>query len=85
MDPVEEAEIEAFKKALLEAAMRPVPALEGAEAARPAPIVPARASSASAAENNERARQAARKGGTPAPTPDTTFGGLSATQYGDLN
>ncbi len=85
VDPVEEAEIEAFKKALLEAAMRPVPALEGAEAARPAPIVPARASSASAAENNERARQAARKGGTPAPTPDTTFGGLSATQYGDLN
>lgn len=85
VDPVEEAEIEAFKKTLLEAAMRPVPALEGGEALRPAPIVPARSSSATAAQNNESARQAARKGGAPAPTSDTNFGGLSATQYGDLN
>ena len=87
IDPIEEAEIEAFKKALLDAAACPVPALQGhvqpAHAAtRPAPSVPARASDA---QNVESARRAARQGGVPAPTPDTNFGGLSTTQYGDLN
>lgn len=90
IDPIEEAEIEAFKKALLDAAVRPVPELEGGApvvpsapaATRPAPIVPARAS---AAQHVESARRAARQGGVPVPTPDTNFGGLSNTQYGDLN
>lgn len=87
IDPIEEAEIEAFKKALIDAATRPVPVLEGDRppapaATRPAPIVPVRAS---AAQQVEAARQAARQGGVPAPTPDTNFGGLSTTQYGDLN
>lgn len=92
IDPVEEAEIEAFKKALMEAAMSPVPTLDGATAplvapatpvapTRAAPIVPPRTSS----NATQQARDAARRGGTPAPTPDTNFGGLSATQYGDLN
>ena len=87
IDPIEEAEIEAFKKALIDAATRPSPVLEGDRqpapaATRPAPIVPVRAS---AAQHVEAARQAARQGGVPAPTPDTNFGGLSTTQYGDLN
>ena len=89
IDPVEEAEIEAFKKALMEAAMNPVPTLEGAAplvapkpaAARAAPIVPPRP----APNANQQARDAARRGGSPAPTAETNFGGLSATQYGDLN
>ena len=89
IDPVEEAEIEAFKRALLDAAARPVPALDGGAVAqppasvppRPAPIVPSR----SAAKNTQTARDAARQGGVPAPTSDTNFGGLSSTQYGDLN
>ena len=89
MDPVEEAEIAAFKKALLEAAARPVPSLEGDAAAkaaarvapRPAAIVPPR----DAAQNAQLARDAARQGGVPAPTPETNFGGLSNTQYGDLH
>ncbi|MEG1280572.1 MAG: hypothetical protein RSD57_08985 [Comamonas sp.] len=90
IDPVEEAEIEAFKKALMESAMSPVPALDNfppvaAAAPKPithaAPIVPARTSP----NHIQQARDAARQGGTPAPTPDTNFGGLSATQYGDLN
>ncbi|GAB2809672.1 hypothetical protein GCM10027276_08020 [Comamonas piscis] len=91
MDPVDEAEIAAFKKALLEAAMNPVPALDGATAShrsatstapRPAPIVPP---ARSAAQQAEMAREAARRGGAPAPTADTSFGGLSNTQYGDLH
>ncbi|WP_395027073.1 hypothetical protein [Comamonas odontotermitis] len=87
IDPIEEVEIEAFKKALIDAATRPVPALNGDRqpapaATRPAPIVPVRTS---AAQHVEAARQAARQGGVPAPTPDTNFGGLSTTQYGDLN
>lgn len=93
MDPVDETEIEAFKKALLEAALHPVPALEGASAVsrsaaglapRPGPIVSA-APSRSSAQNSQIARDAARQGGAPAPTADTTFGGLSNTQYGDLH
>ena len=93
MDPVDEAEIAAFKKALLEAALHPVPALDGAAASqrgatsaapRPAPIVPA-APARSAAHHTQAARDAARQGGAPAPTADTTFGGLSNTQYGDLH
>lgn len=91
MDPVDEAEIAAFKKALLEAALNPVPALDGASAAnraatsaapRPAPIVPP---ARSAAHNAQIAREAAQRGGAPAPTADTSFGGLSNTQYGDLH
>ncbi len=77
IDPVEEAEIAAFKKALLEAAMSPAAAAPmGGEAARPpavtpraAPIVPP--------------RPAAQK--APPPSSETNFGGLSTTQYGDLN
>lgn len=93
MDPVDETEIEAFKKALLEAALHPVPALEGAHAVsrvaaglapRPGPIVSV-APSRSSAQNSQIARDAARQGRAPAPTADTTFGGLSNTQYGDLH
>ncbi len=91
MDPVDEAEIAAFKKALLDAAMNPVPALEGAPASqraatstapRPAPIVPP---ARRATDPTQIAREAARRGGAPAPTADTSFGGLSNTQYGDLH
>ena len=88
IDPVEEAEIEAFKRALMEAAMKPVPTLDGAApmaaakpATRAAPIVPPRP----VPDPLQQARDAARRGGSPAPTPETNFGGLSATQYGDLN
>ena len=89
IDPVEEAEIEAFKRALMEAATKPVPALGDVAAplvapkpaTRAAPIVPPRA----VQDPLQQARDAARRGGTPAPTPETNFGGLSATQYGDLN
>ena len=90
IDPVEEAEIEAFKKALMEAAMNPVPTLDDAAAAplvapkpapRAAPIVPPRP----VHNPTQQARDAARRGGSPAPTAETNFGGLSATQYGDLN
>lgn len=88
IDPIEEAEIAAFKKALMEAAMAPVPALDGSPApaasipaTRAAPIVPARATPS----HVQQARDAASQGGSPAPTPETNFGGLSATQYGDLH
>ena len=81
IDVVEADEIEAFKRALLEAAERPTPPLDApppaAVAARPqtAPLVPPRPAPSAAT---------GRRAHPPAPA-ETNFGGLSTTQYGDLN
>ena len=80
IEPLEEAEIEAFKQALRQAAMRPSPPTDGQSLTEAIPVTGKRSKTSPIASPV----QPVRPGAVPAPIANTNYGGLSSTQFGEL-